>query len=372
MLRTASDSLRSCRLHSITDGMSKLSLISCLVILLAGSVLSACTMGLTEGPVPAATLSDEELTALVADLPTLPATYTPSATWSPVPDTGEAAEPSTETPTRTPIWERFSTPTVRPTRTPTPTWTPDVRQLPPTRIPGTGPTLLPTRPFGTATTLPSGCVARPNAQNLMRNGSFEGGTYDQGMPGQVIPENWLAFWRGEETPVTHDPSNQEGHRRPEFLVISKVPPYDNPPRIMDGSKALFLAASGRVIDGGVQQDVAVNMSDVLCLTGYAHGWSNNESDDIFHSQLVTEDDRNNLTFQLGIDPTGGNNPWASTVVWGPTIHTYDIYQSIPSLQVVAQQNSVTVFVRGSTLWRFRHNNLYFDDIRLERIQIPSP
>jgi hypothetical protein len=182
-----------------------------------------------------------------------------------------------------------------------------------------------------------------------------------------VPVSWIAFWKAEGTPVAYDPQNQDGYRRPEMRVIPNTPPYDNPPRVLAGSQAFMLFGGNKVFDAGLLQQVTVSAGDLLCLSGFGHAWSAHQGiGDPSHSRLETEDDRINMNFLVGIDPAGGADPYAPTVVWGTVAHLYDRYQAIPPVRTTAAGTTITVFVRGYTMWRFDHNDLFFDDIRLVR------
>lgn len=318
---------------------------------MAGLLLAGCTLPFVGrvGPEPVPT----------ADLrPTFPPTFTPSPTITPV-------VIPTETPTFTPTVTLTLTPTIAPVDTatstpspsPTATWTPDLR----TSTPG-GP--LDT-PSGSGTPASVGCGGRPVGDNLLNNPGFEGGqTAQDGIDSVRVPDGWTGFWLPEGTPTDYDQENPDGFRRPDMQVISKQPPYDNPPRVRSGDQAFLLSGANKVFDGGLLQQVRVIVGVPYCVSGYAHAWSSHKSDDPFHSQLDTPDDQINVTFLLGVDPTGGLNPWSPTVRWGAVGRLYDTYQAIPSLRVVSESETITVFVRGSTRWRFDHNDLFFDDIGL--------
>ena len=203
------------------------------------------------------------------------------------------------------------------------------------------------------------------SSNLLANPGFEGSQWMQDHFEVNVPEAWIAFW-SDNPNVDWDPENNDGFQRPDMQVIEKGPQYDNPPRVLQGNHAFFIASGNRVFDGGIFQQVPVGSVGTLCLSGYAHAWSS-QGDDPTQSTLDTEDDRRNVTFQLGIDPSGGVSPWADSVIWGATAHLYDSYQPLPGVQAYADGLTVTVFVRGSTRWRFNHNDLFLDDLSLARV-----
>jgi hypothetical protein len=122
----------------------------------------------------------------------------------------------------------------------------------------------------------------------------------------------------------------------------------------------------------------------LRLSAWAHAWSNWQDgphpDDPLWSEgpgydcgfalegEVPGDDWRNFTFRVGIDPKGGLNPYADTVVWGWGAHIYNCYHEVPPVEVEAKNSTVTVFLRSRTLWPFKHNDAYWDDVTLEAIR----
>lgn len=203
--------------------------------------------------------------------------------------------------------------------------------------------------------------APPDPDNLLLNGGFEGAQYQQGLPEIGVPEHWAAFWF--EGWASHDPRNDVGYSRPETRVIRAVAPYLDPPRLYSGNGAFQAFGLYRVIDVGLMQTVSVEVGRRLRLTAFAHAWSSGQ-DDPFRSDLKTQDDKDNIAFWVGIDPTGGQNWRSANVVWSPPTQHYDVYGMIGPLEVTALHDRVTVFLRGRALWPLKHNDLYFDDARL--------
>lgn len=324
-------------------------LLACLLALGACRGLGANSISM---PTPIAT-------HIVAEKPTFPPTFTPSPTATPVrtPTLSPTPIPSI-TPTLTLTIEPVPTDTPTMTSTVTVTWTPDVNMATPSGS---------ATPGGGSGSVGQGCSKIPGAVNMLENGDFEGGRQWRATDGLEVPEGWAPFWK-EGMPVEYDPDNKDGYLRPDMGVLRDEPPPDEPPRVLSGSQALRVGGNNKVFDAGIFQQVVVNPGDTLCLTGNAHAWSAHQSNDPHHSKLDTEDDRRNANFLLGIDPTGGTDPWSDRVVWSVTAHLYDTYQSIPGVQAKAENATITVFVRGYTLWRFDHNDLFFDLISLERIE----
>jgi hypothetical protein len=172
----------------------------------------------------------------------------------------------------------------------------------------------------------------------------------------------------------------------------------DPRRVHGGEKGILLFTFYRNHDAGFLQQVQVRSGDILRLTAWAHAWSNFQDgphpDDPYWSEgpgreagfvLRTEDppegspgsidDWRNFAFQLGIDPTGDTDPYAETVAWGAVANIYNEYAPVPPVEVTAQADVVTVFLRSKTLWTFKHNDAYWDDAALEMVghaEMPEP
>lgn len=159
-------------------------------------------------------------------------------------------------------------------------------------------------------------------------------------------------------------------------------------RVFRGKKATLLFSFYRKHDAGFLQQVPTLPGDRLTLNAFAHGWSNchdrPNTDDARWSEGPgfgpgfalwgeyegldltngTEHDWRNMTFWLGIDPTGGTDPRASSVVWGLGAHIYNIYMPVPEVTAIAVAPVATVFLRCRCLHPFKHNDNYWDDVRL--------
>ncbi len=217
--------------------------------------------------------------------------------------------------------------------------------------------------------------------NLLKNPSFEGGWWRKTHVGQefgeiFVPEHWVAFWK-QGGPVPHDPANTVGYGRPEMQLIDRVPPFLDPLRIKDGNRGLKFFTFYRIHDAGVYQRVeGITPGTRLRGTGYAHAWSSGQdnariSDGAGEGPFFVRardydkvDNVRNFTFTIGIDPTGGTDPWASTVVWGEGAHIYNGHAQVPPVEVVAQGTAVTFFARSVVLWPFKHCDAYMDAMEL--------
>ncbi len=224
---------------------------------------------------------------------------------------------------------------------------------------------------------------------LLRNGDFEAdwseekshhcwvfptgaAPFEQEVGNIFNPPGWTCWFRHEEG-VWAQPEGRDARAK-------------DPARMHGGEKGYLLFTFSRKHDAGLMQQVQVTPGQKLRFSAWAHAWSNHKDtshpdtfphpDDPRWSEgagygasftlegSTTDDQVRNFTFWAGIDPTGGTNPLASTVVWGQGAHIYNIFHEIPVVEAVAQSNTVTVFLRSQTLWAFKHNDAYWDDASL--------
>ncbi|MBN1260947.1 MAG: hypothetical protein JXB35_09730 [Anaerolineae bacterium] len=223
--------------------------------------------------------------------------------------------------------------------------------------------------------------------NLLKNGGFEAGWWRKTHTGHeygeiFVPEDWVAFWR-EGGQIPYDPDNLDGYKRPECKIINREPPFLDPPRIHAGNRAWQMFTFYGIHDGGLYQVVDVTPGATLRLTAFAHAWSSrhddaNVSDGVGQGAFlglegdIASSDLKNFTFKVGIDPTGGCDPWADSVIWGQGAHIYNVYAQIPPVVVTAQAPQVTAFVRSTVLWRFKHCDAYIDAAELTVEAVPGP
>ena len=202
------------------------------------------------------------------------------------------------------------------------------------------------------------------------------------------PPGWLTWFRHgyPPGPEPYNPDRWEWSQ-PEVTYSE----YRNPDRMRSGAHGLRLFTFWRIHDGGFMQRVDVAPGQRLHLSGWAHAWSNagkdspcptgpsnptwSEGINVGYNHFFAAEGTPNLdpgdrnfTFGLGIDPTGGTNPYASSVVWGRGAHIYNAFRPVPSVSVVAEARTVTVFLRSRTLLPYQHNDAYWDDIVLQALR----
>jgi len=192
------------------------------------------------------------------------------------------------------------------------------------------------------------------------------------------PPGWITWFR--HAPGTWD--------QPE---VRHIPVTGDARRVHSGQQSMLLFTFFRRHDAGFLQQAPAAPGAWMRLSAWAHAWSNHRlegyetcEDDPYCSCGVGReafaalvgtvpkpngenswvDAISNFTFQVGIDPTGGLNPLSDSVVWGQGMHIYNAYAPVPPVEVQAVNDTVTVFLRSTTLWGFKHCDAYWDDIEL--------
>lgn len=184
------------------------------------------------------------------------------------------------------------------------------------------------------------------------------------------PQGW-AVWFVNERDVWH---------QPEGRMSSAVNPF----RMRTGMNGYQLFKSFGRHQSGLMQVIDAEKGAQVKVRGFAHAWSNHYDPDLpdefphpsdrYWSEgagydayfalegEVSDDDVMNFTFSVGIDPVGGIDPFAETVVWGQGAHIYNSFREVPGVEAVAESDSVTVFLRHKCIWPFKHTDAYWDDI----------
>ena len=236
-------------------------------------------------------------------------------------------------------------------------------------------------------------------QNLLVNAGFEADwSADGGHRCLMIPEGsapqicdidniftpsgWLPWFR-------HKPGEWE---QPE---VRDAWATLDPRRVRNGQKSVVLFTFGKGHDAGFLQQIQTPSGTRVRLSAWAHAWSNHSLEGYedcvddptcscgagrepfaaLQGTLPSSADPwvsaiGNFTFRVGIDPTGGTHPLADTVVWGRGLHSYNAYARVPFVEATASGSTVTLFLRSTAQWPFKHNSAYWDDVKL--ISASSP
>ncbi len=199
-------------------------------------------------------------------------------------------------------------------------------------------------------------VAPAAAQsNLLTNSGFEDGFHVQGGAQEVsVANGWTAWWVQGGQGLT----NQGYLVRPEYKgEDGQVYGYG---RVHGGRYAQKFFNSFSTHDAGLFQTASVPAGSTLQFRAWVQTWSSSSDDT---NQIVGS---GNYWVSIGIDPAGGINPTAASVVWSQVTFANNRWVQL-SVTAQAQGGQVTVFTRGAPQFRVKHNDSYWDDLSLVQI-----
>lgn len=192
------------------------------------------------------------------------------------------------------------------------------------------------------------------------NGDFEGGFRKyNGINELEVAEGWTPFWASPPA-KWYDDDVAHYDFRPEYKKAGGE--MTGPTRAISGSsQQWFSTFAGH--RAGIYQQISATPGQKITLTATMQSW---------HTQVpskpeisMDEDWIVNPTYlkQVGIDPTGGIDAFADTVVWSAEYWENDKWFDI-SAETTAQAEKVTLFVYGEPKYAFQANNCYVDSVTI--------
>ncbi len=228
-------------------------------------------------------------------------------------------------------------------------------------------------------------VAAQEGPNLLRNGNFEeaGGSawpFQDNIQEVQIAPGWRAFWRDQRPPYATVPSTCDASEtgclwaRPEFRGMSTA---EFPYRVHSGSYSQKYFSFNKQHEAGLYQQVSgIEPGTRLRFTMHVQTWSCLAEGEWNH--CPTSPQSNNpapFHTKVGIDPTGGTNPWAPSVVWSGEFESYDVWTPF-WVEATAEAETVTVFVYSladwTDTWPRLNNDVYLDTASLVAVGEVEP
>ena len=217
-----------------------------------------------------------------------------------------------------------------------------------------------------ALTISTEQTANAQGGNYLTNPSFEG-AYSDFIPlvdyqkdacklgvctTAQMPGGWLPFWK-PQTDADPDWRN----RMPEYKPVCPYEPCPFTERLKDGAQALQYFTFFGTHEAGVFQKVDnIPANQALRFSVWGLAWSTNDDS-------PTSDFPSPVNMRIGIDPTGGTNPYSPSVIWSGFANPYDAYQPF-EVTAQAQGTTVTVFMWSAPTEQRKHNDIYWDGASL--------
>lgn len=218
-------------------------------------------------------------------------------------------------------------------------------------LPDYGPLVITVRteqtPLVTAIAPPPTWTPTPIPGHALHD-SFEGGwSHWGGVPELYVPDGWHPYWR------QRTPSDGAGfYFRPEYKRTTRSE------RVFDGWQAAQWFNTYATHIGGLQRSVYVGEGQTITASAWAMAWSS-----IYDDPEVSWGGSYRLA--IGVDPTGGNDPWSPDIMWSdPGTPGWKVHDEWAYLDVTvqAENDHVTVYLRGDAEWPVKHNDAYFDEV----------
>ncbi len=193
-----------------------------------------------------------------------------------------------------------------------------------------------------------------------------------------VPQGWSAWWRQPNNNFDDPnyyttwpaycpgrkstPADCVAHHNPEYRDTLGGPQDTGPTRKVAGDNSQKYFTFYSIHEAGLYQVVGgVKPGDRLRFTVYQEAWSNGANDP-YHSDL-----NQHMNLQVGIDPTGGNNPWSSNIVWTKPAESFDKFTQF-AVEAVAQNNVVSVWTKSAPELALQHVDVYVDEASLNVVQ----
>ncbi len=233
---------------------------------------------------------------------------------------------------------------------------------------------------------PQAAQAQEPGVNLLRNGDFEEGSggawpFQDGIPEVQIAPGWRGFYVDNPPSYAKIPVHCVGNpdcsywRRPEFRGVSSG---EFSYRVHQGFLAQkYFTFAGQHEAGLYQQVGGITPGTQLRFSAYMVTWSCMPSATQWNVCPTTplSSSPAPMHTKVGIDPTGGTNPWSPNIVWSPELNAIDNW-TLFSVEAKAANSTVTVFTYSWADWTdhfFRLNNdVYLDTASLVVVGNPVP
>ena len=202
--------------------------------------------------------------------------------------------------------------------------------------------------------------------NLLQNPGFEQ-PFAASIPGKencLIAVPWLAWFV-----VGPSERTSQGYLlAPEYKMSTRNDAPFN--RTHSGDLAQQYFHSFGNFQAGVYQVVQkVTPGALLRLQMWGFTWScDNESKGNCGNN--TSGDPSPMHLRIGIDPTGGTDPFSPNIVWSAEVNAWDTW-TLLQIEATAVNSTITVFAYSYPDYRSQDNNVYLDDASLVEVAPPA-
>jgi LysM repeat protein len=176
-----------------------------------------------------------------------------------------------------------------------------------------------------------------------------------------VAAGWLGWWLQPGLDAAHPESCErivgpcKAWHRPEWREANCGAACAGRWRTGDNAQKYFTFWS--LHDAGMYQQVSgIRPGALLRFNTFMQGWSTN-------ANYGPSDYAQSMHLRVGIDPTGGTNPYSANVIWSPPGESFDAW-GLFQVEAVARASTVTVFTRSTPVYPIQHVDVYVDDASL--------
>jgi LysM repeat protein len=183
--------------------------------------------------------------------------------------------------------------------------------------------------------------------NMLNNPSMEGGTYMYNNDGDMrdVPNGWTPWYIN-----ISDSDCAKARYKPHFEIEA------HPSHVKDGTFSARYWTGYQIHDGGLMQSVAATPGTTYKFSIYGFSWTTD-------NPVVDSASTSQQSLRVGIDPTGGTNGAAASVVWSAESWTNDQFILL-SVEAAATADKITVFTRTKPNWCIARNDSFWDQATL--------
>jgi LysM repeat protein len=195
-----------------------------------------------------------------------------------------------------------------------------------------------------------------------------------------LPVGWSAWWRQPNNNFDDPnyfstwpsycpdrrstPADCIAYHNPEYRDTLGGPQETGPSRKVAGDNSQKYFTFYSTHEAGLYQVVGgVKPGDRLRFSVYMEAWSSGANNP------DKSDFNQHMNLQVGIDPTGGNEPWSSNIVWTAPAESFDQFSQFV-VEAVAKNNVVSVWTRSAPQLALQHVDVYADEASLNVVQTP--
>lgn len=181
---------------------------------------------------------------------------------------------------------------------------------------------------------------------------------------QRLESSWRP-WSRSACDVVWEGDPRDVCLSPEYKQANPMGLY--PYRVHGGSNAQQYFTLYASHHAGVLKGFDADPGAVVEVHAWGQAWSS-QQDDPRESDPAAD-----VRMRIGVDPEGGSDPMAPSVVWGASANPLDAWGEVPPVEVtVGKGGRVTVFLSSSPKYALKHNDMYWDDVYAVLVAEPGP